>query len=51
MRAAGAADIVTERTAGGGFTVRAALPDLLPSKTEVAVIVAVPTATPVTTPA
>ena len=50
MRAAFGLKTLTERTAGRGVTVRLALPLLLASNVDVAVIVAVPTATAVICP-
>jgi hypothetical protein len=51
IRAGSGAVTVIALTAGLGFTVMTALPDLVASTVEVAVIVALPTATAVTTPA
>lgn len=51
INAAGAAEIATDVTAGAGATVIAALPLLVASNVDVAVIVAFPTPTAVTCPA
>src|SRR5512139_2626689 len=48
MSAVGGLGIVTERTAGRGFTVSVTFPVFVASNDDVAVIVAVPAATPVT---
>jgi len=51
MSAAGGVVIVTDCTAGAGFTVTVVLPLLVASKSDVAVIVADPAAIAVTSPA